>query len=156
MAEIPFTATVDFDQPVEVVFDYLADPKNRPAWQASLLSVRLPRRDSTPAVGLRWRETTVVGVRPRMEITVLERPTRWAERGTWAGVSASLALGFGAADPDRGDDRGSDRGSVVTASGLVSGRGPWSVPARLGGTLAGRAIAFDLRRANRILGGVTD
>lgn len=148
MAEIPFAATVPFDQPAEVVFDYLADPRNRPAWQASLLSVRMPRRHARPAVGLKWRETTVVGVRPRMEITVLERPTRWAEHGRWGGVSATLALDFAADGPQ---DRA---GCRVTANGVVRGRGPWSVPARLGGALAGRAIAADLRRAGRIIGGI--
>ena len=38
-------------------FTYLVDPRNRPEWQASLLSVRLDERDAEPAVGLTWRDT---------------------------------------------------------------------------------------------------
>ena len=128
--------------PPREFFAYLADPRNRPEWQASLLSVTMRDRGE-PRVGLRWRETTVVGVRPRLEITVLEPYRRWAERGTWHGVEADLELRFTAVGS----------GCRVRALGEVRGRGPWAAPAAVAAaTSAGAAIAHDLGRAARILG----
>jgi len=134
-----FVASVVLPCPAEVVHAYLADPRNRPQWQSSLLSVDAP--DVEPHVGLRWRETTVVGVRPSLEITEMESPRTWAEHGRWYGVRASLRLEV---EPAPG-------GSRVEARGRVEGTGAWKVPARAAALLAGRAIASDLRRAGRIL-----
>ena len=128
------------DRPVEEVFDYLADPRNRPEWQSSLRSVELVD-DGPPRVGFRWSETTVVGVRPSLTITECERPRVWVEHGTWRGVAATLRLDFAPAP----------RGCTVGVSGSVEGSGPWTVPASLAGLLAGRAIASDVRKAGRIL-----
>lgn len=135
-----FRASVDLSVDVEQAYDYFADPRNRPEWQSSLMSVSLPDR-AEPRVGLRWRDTTVVGVRPRLEITEMERPTRWVEVGRWQGVEATLALEF---------ERRST-GCRVVAEGEISGRGPYAVAALAAATLAGPAIAADLRRAGRIL-----
>lgn len=140
MASTPFSAVVVVPHPPRRVFDYLADPRNRPEWQPSLMSVTLRDRGE-PGLGTTWRETTVVGVRPRMEITAFEPPTLWAERGRWHGVSATLALRF---VPD-------GSGCRILADGEVLGSGPWALPARLAGRLAGKAIAADLRRAGRVL-----
>lgn len=134
-----FAAVVELPHAPEVVHAYLADPRNRPHWQSSLLSVDAP--DVDPHVGLRWSETTAVGVRPRLEITEMDPPHTWAERGEWRGVAATLRL---VVTPI-------STGSRVEARGRVEGRGPWAVPARLAGLLAGRAIASDLRRAGRRL-----
>ena len=41
-----FRASVDFAVSREVAFDYLGDPRNRPEWQSSLLSVTLPDASS--------------------------------------------------------------------------------------------------------------
>ena len=90
---------------------------------------------------MRWRETTVVGVRPRLEITELQPFKLWSEHGTWRGVSADLTLRFTAIAS----------GCRVTATGRVAGDGPWSVAARASGRLAGRAIRHDLLRAGEIL-----
>ena len=101
----------------------------------------LPDRTAEPKVGLRWRETTVVGVRPRMEITEMQPFKLWSERGTWQGVSADLTLRFTAIPG----------GCRVTATGTVRGEGIWSVAARASGRLAGKGIRFDLQRAGEIL-----
>lgn len=124
-----------------MAFDYLGDPRNRPEWQSSLLSVTLAERGAEPRLGQKWRETTMVGVRPRMEITRFERPRAWAEVGSWRGISATLSLDF--------EERST--GCRVVAEGEVTGRGPYAAPAALAARLAGVAIGADLRKAGRIL-----
>ena len=137
-----FTADVQLPVSAEVAFRYLVDPRNRPQWQSSLRSVEVPT-DEEPHLGQTWRETTSVGVRPRMETTALTPFRLWTERGTWRGITATLTLHFT-------DTPG---GSRVRAEGDVDGRGAWAVPAATAGLLASTAIAADLRKAARILGG---
>ena len=69
----------------EVAFRYLADPRNRPEWQSSLLSVDVPP-DEEPHLGQAWSETTAVGVRPHIETTVLDAVPRLGRAGHWRGV----------------------------------------------------------------------
>ncbi|SEB74315.1 Polyketide cyclase / dehydrase and lipid transport [Nocardioides exalbidus] len=133
-------ATLEYAVPAEVAFRYLSDPRNRPEWQSSLLSVEVPP-DEEPHLGQAWRERTAVGVRPHMETTELTPFRTWTERGSWRGVTATLTLHFT-------DIAG---GCRVRAEGEVSGRGIWSVPAGAAGLLASTAIAADLRKAGRIL-----
>ncbi|GAA1915426.1 hypothetical protein GCM10009797_06480 [Nocardioides hwasunensis] len=94
-----------------------------------------------PHLGQAWRETTAVGVRPHMETIELTPFRVWTERGSWRGVSATLALHF--------TDRAA--GCRVRAEGEVTGRGVWVVASTAAGLLAGKAIAADLRKAGRIL-----
>ncbi len=122
------------------VFDYLADPRNRPAWQSSLRSVEL-ETDGPPALGDRWRDRTAVGLVPEMTTTAFDRPRRWAETGTWRGITAVLDLGFGAVPT----------GTEVTARFGLTGRGPWRPVARLAELVAAPAVRSDLRRAARIV-----
>lgn len=126
--------------PVEVAYDYLSDPRNRPQWQSSLRSVTVPA-DEEPHLGQRWQETTSVGVKPRLEIVEMDRPHVWTERGWWRGVDATLSLRF-ARTP---------RGCRVEVSGDVGGGGLWTVPAAVAGRLAGVAVAADVRKAGEIL-----
>lgn len=84
--------TVPFAAPREVVFDYLADPRNRAEWQSSL--ARVEDVDGDVRVGQTWTDVTRPGLRPRMETTELDRPHRWTERGTWRGIAATLTLTF--------------------------------------------------------------
>jgi hypothetical protein len=111
--------TVAFPVPSEVAFDYLADPRNRADWQSSL--ARVEDVDGVPRVGQTWTDVTRPGLRARMETTVLDRPHRWAERGTWRGITATLTLDF--ADTATGCD--------VTASfeiaRLLSAPALWAV-----------------------------
>lgn len=122
------------------MFRYLVDPRNRPEWQSSLLSVTLFDRGE-PRVGTTWRDNTMAGVRPRLEITRLEPFRVFAEHGRWRGVEATLEMRFTAVPI----------GCRVSVAGLVSGTGPWSLPARAAGRVAGRAVGHDLRRAGAIL-----
>ena len=124
----------------EAAFRYLSDPRKRPEWQSSLLSVAVPP-DEEPHLGQTWSETTAVGVRPHLETTVFEPFRAWAETGHWRGVTATLALHFT-------DVPG---GCRVRATGEISGQGAWAVPAGAAGLLASKAIAADLRKAGRIL-----
>ncbi|MDZ5660907.1 SRPBCC family protein [Nocardioides sp. S-58] len=140
MSARTISATVEMSVPAAEAFRYLCDPRNRPEWQSSLLSVEVPA-DEEPHLGQTWRERTAVGVRPHMETTVLTPFRVWAERGHWRGVSATLELHF------------TERpgGCRVRATGEVAGRGLWSLPAGAAGLMASAAIAADLRKAGRIL-----
>jgi hypothetical protein len=122
------------------VFRYLADPRNRPEWQSSLLSVTLLDRGE-PRVGMTWRDNTMVGMRPTMQITELQPFRLWAEEGGWRGVRATLVLRFTAIT----------QGCRVDALGSLSGEGVWSLPVRAAGRVAGPAIRHDLARAGEIL-----
>ena len=110
----------------EVAFDYLVDPHNRAAWQSSL--ARVEDVDGEPRVGQTWVDVTRPGLRPRMETTELDRPRRWAERGTWRGITATLTLDFVA----------TDSGCDVMADFRIN---------RLLRPLALRAVRSDLRHA---------
>ena len=131
--------SIRFDVSAERAFDYLVDPRNRPAWQSSLRSVA--EVTGEPRVGQRWIDVTVPGLRPRMETTVLERPTRWTEVGHWHGIDAELTLDFA---PD-GD------GCRIIPSFRVTGRGPAAVPAYAVDKVAALGVYPDLRRAARLL-----
>jgi len=131
---------VEFPVPMEVAFDYLADPRNRPEWQPSLKAVEL-LDDGEPRVGLRWVDVTRTGLRPLMEITTLERPDVWAERGRWRGLEAVVSLWFTA----------TEGGCSVALVERVHGHGPWrpvGIPATVAGAFVGKA---DLKRAARIV-----
>ena len=101
----------------------------------------LADRDAEPHLGMTWRETTMVGVRPRLEITRFDRPDTWAERGTWLGIDATLVLTF--------EERGA--GCRVVAEAEISARHVYAPPAVAAGRLAGLAIGAYLRKAARIL-----
>lgn len=132
-------ATVAFPVPPATAFDYLADPRHRPEWQSSLS--RVERVDGEVRVGQTWVDVTKPGLRPRMETTVLDRPRRWAEHGTWRGFEAVLSLAF----------TETPSGCDVAATMRVSGRGAAALPARILGAIAPRAVRGDLRRAARAL-----
>lgn len=129
--------TVAFEVPVEVAFDYLVDPVNRPAWQSSLR--RVEDVEGEPRVGQTWTDVTRPGLRPAMRTTVLERPRLWAESGTWRFVRADLTLRFTRAGEEACEVRFRFRihalGPVGLAASVVS------VP----------AVRGDLRRAAEIL-----
>lgn len=131
---------VPFDVPAEVAFDFLVDPVNRPLWQSSLRRVEevTPR---VPAVGQTWIDVTSPGMRPAMVTTVLQRPARWTEAGTWRGITAELTLRFA---PRPG-------GCTVTAEATVTGRGVLRPLGPVITAAAGLAVPGDLARAAKIL-----
>lgn len=127
--------------PVEQVYAYLADPINRPEWQSSLSGVRM-LTTGEPQVGTRWIDVTAVpGVRPRMEITEDEPGRRWAETGTWRGITADLVLRFAVEGGQ----------TVVRATFDLRATGLWRLPASAAQILAPTALGSDLRRAAKIL-----
>lgn len=132
---------VAFDVPVEVAFDYLVEPRNRPEWQSSLARVEVGAEE--PHEGLQWVDVTRIGVRARMRLVELNRPELWSEWGEWRDcVHARLTLGFVP----------TGRGCLVVPD-LVLGVDGWlgrPVTALLL-RLAHRAIRADLRRAARVL-----
>jgi uncharacterized protein YndB with AHSA1/START domain len=120
--------------PVEVAFDYLVDPHNRPEWQSSL--ARVEDVDGEPRVGQSWIDVTRPGLRPRMRTTELERPHRWTEEGTWRGYAAALTLVF----------TPTDDGCDIDATVLITG--PLVSLLR---RVAPGAVRRDLRHAARLL-----
>lgn len=131
---------VRFHRPAEVVFDYLTDPRTRPAWQSSLRRVELLPGSPT-GLGARWRDVTMVGIRPTMQVVTHEWPRAWAEEGRWRGLTAYLALSF----VPQGDQ------SDVLVLVSLTGRGWWQIPATAAGWLTPTALRSDLRRADRLL-----
>jgi hypothetical protein len=137
---MPRRVEVAFGVPVEVAFDYLVDPANRPQWQSSLRRVE-DLDDPEPAVGQTWTDVTAPGMRPAMETTALERPTLWTERGTWRGITAELTLRF---SPREG-------GCTVTAEMTVRGAGLLRPLGPVITAAAGYAVPGDLARAAALL-----
>ena len=131
-----YAGRVVFDRDRETVFDYLADPRNRPEWQSSLRRVAAVAGD--PGVGQTWTDVTWPGFRPQMRVTAYERATRWSETGTWRFARADLTL-------DLADD---PRGCAVDYSFRIHVLGPVGAVA----SWASRpAVAADLRRAARLI-----
>ena len=129
---------VDFAVPVEVAFDYLTDPRNRPEWQPSLRAVEV--LDEAVGLGQRWIDITRPGLRPAMRTIEIDRPHSWAEVGQWRGVEALVRLRF---TPTAGGCR-VDLEAKVTGYGLLGG-----VLNRIGLRVGGQ----DLKRASRIVSG---
>jgi hypothetical protein len=131
---------VAFDVPVEVAFDYLVDPRNRPLWQSSLRRVEAVTPPE-PAVGQTWTDVTSPGLRPAMQTTELERPRTWTEVGTWRHVRARLTLHFAA----------TSTGCLVSHVVGVSATGALRALVPAIARAADLAVPADLRRAARIL-----
>ncbi|HTU59956.1 MAG TPA: SRPBCC family protein, partial [Polyangiales bacterium] len=82
-------------RPVERVFPFLADPRNRPRWQASLRTVQM-LSEGEPHVGMRWRERPGGLVSFDMQIVALEPNQLWVEQIEGAGITGKIALRFAA------------------------------------------------------------
>jgi hypothetical protein len=137
--------------PLPEVYEYLADPQNRPEWQSSLRSVVM-LTDGPLRVGTAWVDRTAAGVNPRMEIIDLvppgsgsDRPVTWSEAGQWRGIEAMLTLTF---EPAQEDPHAT---CVWGVADIVSGP-VWLLPVRaVLRLLAPAAVRSDLRRAARII-----
>ena len=133
-------ASVVFRQPPDVVFSYLADPRNRPQWQSSLKAVEM-HDQGEPRVGMRWRDLTGPGFRPEMEITELTPYRVWTEVGTWRGVTATLRLRFTAVGA----------GTRVGAEVEIESEGLWRAVSAVVRRLAPAALGHDLEKASQVL-----
>jgi uncharacterized membrane protein len=138
-------------KPLPEVYDYLAEPANRPEWQSSLRSVEL-LTDGPLRVGTAWVDRTTAGVNPRMEIIGLVPPgdpsgeaVTWSEAGEWRGIRAMLTLTF---EPTEEDPHATCVWVVVD---ILSGP-VWLLPVRsVLRLLAPTAVRSDLRRAARLI-----
>jgi uncharacterized protein YndB with AHSA1/START domain len=135
-----FTVTVDLPHPPPDLFRFLAEPRNRPLWQASLRTVSDIDRGE-PHPGMHWRDVTKVGIKPSMELTELVPFRLIAETGTWHGVDGLLTLRF----------LKTGQGTRVTAEGRLIGHGPFALAAAVSGRWAPETIRKDLLRASDVL-----
>ena len=127
--------------PRSQVFAYLADPRNRPEWQASLARVEL-LDEGPPRVGMRWVDHVRGGLRFRLRITELVPDSLWAECGSLGPLTADLTLLF--------DDAVRD-GIVGTRVRLVVRvRGLWPL-GRLATAVLSAAVRMDLPRIARVV-----
>ncbi len=84
------------DRPVEDVFDYVADERNEPKYNAQM---RLAEKisDGPIGVGTRYRAEVVSGGRPvsmLIEVTEYERPRRLASKTTISAMDIAYTLTF--------------------------------------------------------------
>jgi uncharacterized protein YndB with AHSA1/START domain len=135
-----FSLTLELPHPPAALFRFLADPRNRPLWQASLRAV-VDVDAGDPAVGMRWRDVTKVGIKPWMEITELTPYRVLSETGTWRGVEGRLTLRFAE----------TERGTRLTAEGRLIGHGSFRVVTAISGRWAPETIRKDLLRASEAL-----
>jgi hypothetical protein len=97
------------------VYAYLADPRNRPEWQASLERVEL-LDDGPPRVGTRWVDHLRLGPRFTLQIIGMEPDEMWAEMGTIGPLTAFVTLLF---VDERRDGR---EGTCVRVVARIRGR----------------------------------
>jgi uncharacterized protein YndB with AHSA1/START domain len=135
-----FSVTLDLPHPPPDLFRFLAEPRNRPLWQASLRTVR-DIDEGEPHVGQQWRDVTKVGIKPSMELTELVPFRLISESGTWHGVDGLLSLRF----------LKTSQGTRVTADGRLIGHGPLALAAAISGRWAPETIRKDLLRASDVL-----
>jgi uncharacterized protein YndB with AHSA1/START domain len=136
-----FSVTLELPHPPSRVFRFLADPRNRPLWQASLRAVS-EVDEGEPCTGMWWYDVTKVGIRPRMEITELTPYRVLTEVGTWRGVEGVLTMRFVR----------TQQGTRLTAEGRLSGHGrPYAIAAAVSGRWAPETIRKDLLRASALL-----
>jgi uncharacterized protein YndB with AHSA1/START domain len=135
-----FSVTLELPHPPSSMFRFLADPHNRPLWQASLRAVA-DVDAGEPRVGMTWSDVTKVGLRPSMAITELTPYRLLAETGTWRGVEGLLTMRFVS----------TQQGTRLTAEGRLTGTGPFALAASFTGRLAPATIRKDLLRASAVV-----
>jgi hypothetical protein len=141
--------TVFVAAPRPRVFDYLADPRNRPEWQASLARVEL-LDEGPPRVGMRWVDHLrglgpLRGPRFRLGISELTPSTRWAETGRTGPLTADVTLLFEDAVRD------GIQGTVVRLAVRVHGRGVARPLGWLATAVLSAAVRVDLPRIARVV-----
>jgi uncharacterized protein YndB with AHSA1/START domain len=135
-----FSVTLELPHAPATLFRFLAEPRNRPLWQASLRGVT-DVDDGEPQRGMQWRDVTKVGIKPWMQITELTPYRLLSETGTWRGVDGLLTLRF----------IKTQQGTRLTAEGRLIGRGAFALAAAASGRWAPETIRKDLLRASEVL-----
>jgi uncharacterized protein YndB with AHSA1/START domain len=136
--------TVFVAAPRPQVFAYLADPANRPEWQASLARVEL-LDEGPPRVGTQWVDRLRGGLRFRLRITELVPSTRWAESGRAGPLTADVTLLFEDAVRDL------VQGTLVRLEVRVRGRGAVRPLGWLATAVLSAAVRIDLPRLARVV-----
>ncbi|HET6560725.1 MAG TPA: SRPBCC family protein [Marmoricola sp.] len=126
------------------VYAYLADPRNRPEWQASLARVEL-LDEGPPRVGMRWRDHLRGGAAFGLRITEMVPDERWAEVGTTGPFTADITMLFEDAVRD------GIAGTRVRLVVRVRGRGAARPLGRLGTGALSLAVRMDLPRLARVV-----
>ena len=135
-----FAVTLELPHPPPALFRFLADPRNRPLWQASLRTVT-DVDEGEPHRGMQWRDVTKVGIKPWMEITELTPYRVLSETGTWRGVDGLLTLRF----------LKTQQGTRLTAEGRLIGHGPFALAAASAAAGLPRRSARTSLRASEVL-----
>jgi uncharacterized protein YndB with AHSA1/START domain len=135
-----FAVSLELPHPPAAVFRFLAEPHNRPLWQASLRTV-CDVDAGEPRVGMRWRDVTKVGIKPWMSITELTPYRLISETGAWRGVDGVLTMRLVR----------TRQGTRLTAEGRLTGQGAFALAATVTGRWAPETIRKDLLRASEIL-----
>jgi hypothetical protein len=130
--------------PRPAAYAYLADPRNRPEWQASLARVEL-LDDGPPRVGMRWVDHLHGGLRFRLRITELVSDVVWAESGSLGPLTAVVRLHFDDAE------RGGVPGTRVRIVVRVRGRGVARPLGWLATGMLSAAVRVELPRLVRVL-----
>lgn len=127
--------------PRQHVFDYLADPRHRPEWQASLRSVDL-LDEGPPRVGMRWVDHLHGGPRFTLEIVAMDDGVLWAERSRTGPLTTCVTLLL--------SDEGSGNSRVRIVS-RFEGRGiAWPL-AKAATAVMAVLVRVDVPRLRRIL-----
>lgn len=124
------------------VFDYLADPANRPEWQASLRSVDL-LDDGPPRVGTRWVDHLYGGLRFTLEIVAMDSGVLWAERSRLGPLTTYVTLLMA-------DEGAGTRVRILTR---FQGRGAARPLAFVATVVMALLVRVDVPRLRRILQG---
>jgi uncharacterized protein YndB with AHSA1/START domain len=136
-----FQIDVRIPHPVEAVFGYLCDPRNRAEWQSATSRVEM-LTEGPPQRGTRWRERAAFLGDVEFEIVRFEPNVVWAEYGTSRHGSGRVTLHFIA--------QGSET-RVLTEADLRP-QGLARLVSPLLRVLTPAAIRSDLRRAARVMG----
>ena len=127
--------------PRQHVFDYLADPCNRPEWQASLRAVDL-LDEGPPRVGVRWVDHLHGGPSFTLEIVAMDDGVLWAERSRTGPLTTYVTLLL--SDEAAG-------GTRVRIMSRFEGRGVAWLLARAATAVMALLVRVDVPRLRRIL-----
>lgn len=134
------TVRLELDAPLAPLFAFLADPRNRPAWQSSLR--RVADVIGSGDLGTTWYDVTWVGARPWLEVSDHVLDQVWGEHGVWHGLEASLVVRFAAL---------SERRTELTVDVKFWGTGIYRVAGWGMTALTPAGVRSDLRRAARLV-----
>jgi uncharacterized membrane protein len=132
------------DRPVEEVFAFMADVRNRPLWQENTRDVEM-LTDGEPGLGTRWRET-VKGIGTyEAEVVAFERDALWCEAADLDAGSGRITVTFA---PGAGEEPATRVGITVE----INLRGTRRLMEPALGPMIRRQMPSDLARLEQLLG----